>query len=107
MIQADYFWRIVTLLAIGTFALRFSIIAVFGKIKVTERLKEVFTFIPAAVLPAIIAPMVFFHKGDVTWAFERERLFVLIVAIIVSYKSKSMFATVSVGLALLFLITQL
>jgi branched-subunit amino acid transport protein len=106
MIDPTYFWKTVSLLALGTIMIRFSIIAVSGKVTISDRLKEVFSFIPAAVLPAIIAPMVFFHEGSVDWFFGKERLLVLILATVVSYKTKSMLATVSFGLVVLYLITQ-
>lgn len=104
MIQADYFWKTIILLSIGTIAIRFSIIAVSGKITISERLKEIFSFIPAAVIPAIIAPMVFFHEGSVEVILGKERLIVLIIATIICYRSKSMLATVSSGLILLYFI---
>jgi branched-subunit amino acid transport protein len=107
MIEPNYFWNTVGFLALGTVLIRFSIISVSGKVTISNRLKMTFSFIPAAVLPAIIAPMVFFHEGSVGWTFGKERLLVLVLATVVCYKTKSMLATVSFGLILLYLITQL
>lgn len=106
MIEPSYFWSTVSLLALGTMLIRFSVIAVSGKVTISERLKVIFSFIPAAVLPAIIAPMVFFHEGSVNWALGKERLLILILATVVCYKTKSMLATVGFGLVILFLVTQ-
>jgi branched-subunit amino acid transport protein len=102
MIQGDYFWQTIILLALGTMAIRFSIIAVSGKVTISDRLKEVFSFIPAAVIPAIIAPMVFYHEGSVEVLHGKERLIVLLIATVICYKTKSMLATVSLGLVLLY-----
>jgi branched-subunit amino acid transport protein len=104
MIEVDYFWKTIILLGVGTLLIRLSIIAVSGKITISDRLKEVFSFIPAAVLPAIIAPMVFFHDGSSEFLLGKERLIVLIISTILCYKTKSMLATVSFGLILLYVI---
>ena len=103
MIQTDYFWRCVFALAFGTIAIRGSFIFLSSKINISYRLKEILTFIPAAVLPALIAPLVFFHNGKVDMLFGKERFFVLIAATAVCYFTKSMFATITFGLGLLYL----
>jgi branched-subunit amino acid transport protein len=107
LISQPYFWTIVFCLAIGTFAIRFSIIAISSRIKISDRTKELFSFIPAAILPAFIAPAVFFHQGQVAWAGGKERLLVLILATIVSFLTRSTFATIGFGLVTLYLVTQL
>jgi branched-subunit amino acid transport protein len=68
--------------------------------------KEVLSFIPAAILPAMIAPMVFFHQGEVVFLAGKERLAVLILATLVCYYTKNMLITIGFGLALLYLLTQ-
>ena len=99
MIENSYFWTTVFLLAIGTLGIRLSIIAVSNKIKITERHKELFSYIPSAILPAIIAPMVFFHNGQVAWAFYKERFLILILATGVCYFTRSTILTIAFGLA--------
>lgn len=107
MIPQSYFWVIIFFLAIGTFAIRFSLIAISGRMKISDRTKEIFSYIPAAILPAFIAPAVFFHQGQVSWAFNKERLLVLIFAAIVSYYSRSNLATIGFGLVVLYFMTQM
>ncbi|MGZ5278497.1 MAG: AzlD domain-containing protein, partial [Pseudobdellovibrionaceae bacterium] len=75
MIEASYFWMNVAFLALGTIGIRVSLIAASAKIKISDRTKEIFSYIPAAILPAFIAPAVFFHEGHVTWLAGKERLF--------------------------------
>ena len=104
MIENSYFWNITYLLALGTFAIRLSIIAISSRIKISDRLKEIFSFIPAAVLPAMVAPMVYYHEGSVDWLQGKERLLIIILATFVSYLTKSMFATISFGLLFLYLL---
>lgn len=106
MIPTGYFWLNVLLLAIGTFAIRGSIITLSARIKISDRFRELFSFIPAAVLPALLAPAVFYHSGEVTWLLGKERFFVLVLAVVVSYFSRSMLATVGFGLVVLYIITH-
>lgn len=109
MIEASYFWTVVIFLSIGTLAIRGSIIAVSsaGKFAISDRMRELFTFIPAAIIPAIVVPMVFFHNGKVEWLGQRERLWVLIMATVVCHFTRHMVATVGFGLIALYLLTQL
>lgn len=107
MIETSYFWIVVGFLAVGTIAIRGSIIAISGKVVISDRMRELFTFIPAAIIPAIVAPMVFFHVGTVDWLGGRERLWVLILATAVCYFTRHMVTTVVFGLLSLYLVTQL
>ncbi|MBN8541127.1 MAG: AzlD domain-containing protein [Deltaproteobacteria bacterium] len=109
MIEPAYFWTVVALLALGTLAIRGSIIAISsaGKFVISDRMRELFSFIPAAIIPAIVAPMVFFHSGKVEWLGHRERLWVLLLAIFVCYFTRHMVATVGFGLFALYLVTQI
>ncbi|MES2802049.1 MAG: AzlD domain-containing protein [Bdellovibrionota bacterium] len=106
MIPQGYYWLNIVLLAIGTIAIRGSIIALSTRAKISERLKELFTFIPAAILPAFIAPAVFFHQGDVSWVMGKERVVVLILAAILCWVTRSTLATVGFGLVALYLFTN-
>lgn len=106
MIPQGYFWMNVFLLAVGTLAIRGSIIAISAKVKISERLKEIFTFIPAAILPAFVAPAVFFHEGTVSWIFGKERVVVLFLATILCALTRSTFSTITFGLSALYLFTN-
>lgn len=106
VIEPAYFWICTFLLAIGSFAIRFSIIALAGRKPISDRVKELFTFIPAAILPAFVAPTAFFHEGAVGWLFGKERLIILLCATALCYFHRSTIATIIFGLAALFLVTR-
>lgn len=106
MIPLGYYWLTVILLAIGTIAIHGSIIALSARAKISDRLKELFTYIPAAILPAFIAPAVFFHQGEVSWMIGKERVVVLILAAILCWITRSTLATVGFGLLALYLFTN-
>lgn len=105
--DASYFWTIISFLALGTFFIRISIIAISGKILISDRTKELFSYIPAAILPAFIAPAVFFHQGQVNWLQGKERLFVLVLAVLVSLKTRSTVVTIIFGLVALYAVVHL
>ncbi len=107
MIQAEYFWLNTFLLAVGTLLIRSSILMFSSKIIISDRLKEIFSFIPSAVLPALAAPMAFYHPGTVDWLFNKERVVILLLATVVAYFSKKMTTTLLFGLVFLYLITQI
>ena len=102
MIVSPYFWINVFLLAVGTFAIRFSIIAISSRIQISDRLREIFTYIPAAILPAFIAPAVFFHKGQSEIFYGKERFFVLLAATAISFYTRSTLLTIGFGLIALY-----
>ncbi len=106
MIPQGYYWLNIALLAVGTIVIRGSIIALSARVKISDRLKELFTFIPAAILPAFIAPAVFFHQGEVSWMMGKERVVVLILAAILCWVTRSTLATVGFGLLALYLFTN-
>lgn len=106
MIETSYYWQNVILLAIGTLAIRSSIILLSSRIKISDRVKELFSFIPAAILPAFVAPAVFLHEGHVAWTYGKERLLILILAIVVCMYTKSTLATITFGLGALFIVSQ-
>src|SRR3712207_6294628 len=105
MIEGNYFWINIFFLALGTLAIRGSVIAISSRVTIPERLKEIFTFIPAAILPALIAQAVYFHKGKIDWVFGKERLIILFLAAVVCYFTRSIMATIISGLALLYIVT--
>jgi branched-subunit amino acid transport protein len=105
-VNENYFLTNVCLLAIGTFAIRESFILISGKMKHTVKLKEFFSFIPAAILPAFIFPAVFFHQGTVDWLAGKERLIVLILSGAAYYFFRSTLFIISTGLLLLYLLTS-
>lgn len=103
--NAGYFWLCIGLLAAGTILIRGSVIAFSHRLQITPRMRELFTFIPAAIYPALIIPQVFFHQGHVAWLGNKERLVILILATAVSYLVRNILATLVFGLTALYFIS--
>ncbi len=107
MIESTYFWTTTVFLGIGTFLIRGLFIFLSSKIKISERTKEILSFIPASILPAMVSPMVFYHQGEVGLLCHKERLVILILAVVFCYFVRNMLLTLGFGLGLLFLLTQI
>lgn len=106
MIEISSFWTVVVGLMIGTFSIRYSLIAISSRVKISDRIRELFSYIPAAILPAFITPSAFFHEGTSAWLMGRERLFILILATFVCLWTRSTLITICFGLMGLYFITQ-
>ena len=104
MIEKDYFWLNIFLLALGTLSIRSSLILASRRLQISDRVRQLFGFIPAAVLPAMIAPAVFFHQGSVQVLHGKERVATLVLAIGVAYLSRNTLATIVFGLGTLYLL---
>lgn len=99
MINNNYFLVNVLLLTIGTLVIRGFFISLSGKMKVSDKMRELFSFIPAAVLPAFIFPATFYHQ-------DKERFLILMISGIIFYFKRSTLLIISVGLILLYLVTM-
>lgn len=107
MIPSTYFWTCTAIISLGTFVIRGLIIFLSSRLKITTRFKEILSFIPAAILPAIVSPMVFYHQGQVEWLANKERLVILILATVFCFIVRNMLLTLGFGLGLLFLLSQI
>ena len=103
-INDQYFLTITILLMLATFFIRGSLIAFSDKIKINQQIKKLFSFVPAAIFPAIIIPGTFFHQGDVSLLFYKERFFVLLMTAIFCFFVRHTFLVIVFGLFLLYLL---
>lgn len=97
-----YFWQVVVPIGIGTFLIRCSFIFLGNRVQIPPVVRELFTYIPAAVLPALAIPMVFFHQGVVASIQGRERLMAFIIATIICLFSRNVLVTIISGLCILY-----
>jgi branched-subunit amino acid transport protein len=106
-VDKSNFWSIIITLGIGTLCIRASFFFLYSYIKISPRIKKAFSFIPAAVLPALVIPSVVFHQGQVELFAGHERVIALLIATVVSYKTQSVLFTVVTGIASLFALNSL
>ena len=92
-----------TILASGlvTYLIRLSFIAVHGRVTMPDWFNRALTFVPVAVLSAIIVPELVMQDGAVNLSPLNARLVAGIVAVFVAWRTKNVMVTIVVGMLLL------
>lgn len=100
-------WGLIIALGIGTFATRLSFFALFAKAEPPAWMRAVLQYVPAAVLAAIIAPLLFKEGGGDLPVPDLARSVAAIVAFVVAYRTRSTLLTVAVGMVVLWILQLL
>lgn len=88
---------LLTVIGIGTFLLRASFIAILGERGIPSGLRRGLRFVPAAVLPALVANPMF--RSDSGIDVTSPRVLASIIALAVAAKTRSILWTIVTGLA--------
>ncbi len=87
-----------------TFAIRYGLLALGGRIRLSSKLTQLLRYIPPAVLTAIVVPAVLMPTGnELQITPTNARLVGAIVAVLVSYKTKNLLLTIGLGMLSFFL----
>ena len=92
-------WFLIIYCGLITFLTRFSMIALLKKEMFNDRVREVLSYVPSAIFPAIIFPAIFL---DNTGAFQIEdnpKILAAFFALIVGIFTRNIIATIFSGLA--------
>ena len=92
-------WALIIYCGLITYLTRFSMIALIKKEMFNDRIREILTYVPSAIFPAIIFPAIFL---DNTASFQLEdnpKIIAAIIATIIGIISRSIIATIFSGLA--------
>ena len=84
-----------------TFALRLSFIALLGRVETPLLLGRALRFVPAAVLTAVVIPLLFYVNGALDVSLGNERLIAGLVAALISWRTRSVLFTLGGGMATL------
>ena len=82
-----------------TFLTRFSMIALLKKEMFNNRIREVLSYVPSAIFPAIIFPAIFLDSSGSFLFEDNPKILASIIAGIVGTLSKNIIATILSGLA--------
>tara|TARA_Y100001970_G_scaffold32734_1_gene40595 strand:- start:1125 stop:1439 length:315 start_codon:yes stop_codon:yes gene_type:complete len=91
-------WLSIIIAGILTYLTRMTMIALISRDMLGDRIKEVLTYVPSAVFPAIIFPAIFINDYGTFIEMNDPKIFGAIVAIVVGYFSKNVIATILSGL---------
>lgn len=96
-------WLLLGLVAAGTWTIRISFIALFGRIEtIPAWVLRILKLIPAAVMAALVAPALTHGTGEFDLA--TARLAAGIIAGLVAWKTKNVLATIGTGMVALWLL---
>ena len=84
-----------------TFALRLSFIALLGRMETALFLGRALRFVPAAVLTAVVIPLLFYENGALEVSLGNERLLAGLVAALIAWRTRSVPLTLCGGMATL------
>lgn len=96
-------WLLIVIIAAGTLLVRLSFLAVLGRVeRVPPLVSRILHLIPAAVLAALVVPGVTRASGE--FDLMTARFAAALIAAVVAWKTKNVFATIGVGMGVLWLI---
>jgi len=106
--SATTLWLTIVAIGIGTFVLRFSFIGLSGRMALPVAMTRALRFVPAAVLSAIILPAALrMPEGGIDPSLDNPRLIACLVAAGIAWMTKSVLATLAVGMGTLWLLQAL
>ena len=82
-----------------TFLTRFTMIAVLKKEMFNDRIREVLSYVPSAIFPAIIFPAIFLDNSGIIQLEDNPKILAAIIAMCVGIYSRNIIATIFAGLA--------
>lgn len=93
-------------MAISTLLTRYPLLAISSRIKLSSQLIEALKYLPPAILTAIVVPEVLIPSGEqISFHYTNARLAGAISAILVSWQTRNLLATIICGMTV-FLIWQ-
>ena len=100
-------WLAVLGMAVATYVLRLSFIAMLARIEVPHVFYKGLGLVPAAVLAALIVPALLYEGGTPGAPVHIERLIAGVLAALVAWRTKNVLITIGVGLLALIMIQEL
>ncbi len=104
VVSSPRVWVAIVAIGIATYGFRLSFIHLFGRIdEVPESVKRPLRFVPPAVLAALVLPDLVTVGPSVAETLADERLIAGVIAGAVAWRTENVFATITVGMVVLWL----
>jgi branched-subunit amino acid transport protein len=91
-------WSLIIYCGLITFLTRFSMIALLKKDTFNKKTKIILSYVPSAIFPAIIFPLVFLDDLGNLELNNNPKILAALVSIVVGLFSKNVLATIFTGL---------
>jgi branched-subunit amino acid transport protein len=85
-------------MALVTFAVRYPVLALLGKIPLPEPVFRALKYVPPAVLAAIVLPAILMPNGEIDIRLSNSYLIAGIFAGIVAWRTKNLLLTIVLGM---------
>jgi len=92
-------WALIIYCGIITYLTRFSMIAILKKEMFNNRIREVLSYVPSAIFPAIIFPAIFLDDLGQFQFENNPKILAAAIAMIIGILSRNIIATIFSGLA--------
>ena len=92
-------WTLIIYCGLITYLTRFTMIALIKKEMFNDRIREILSFVPSAIFPAIIFPAIFIDETGLFQIEENPKILAAIIAMVIGILSRSIIATIFSGLA--------
>ena len=91
-------WFLIIYCGLITFFTRFSMIALLKKEMFNDRVREVLSYVPSAIFPAIIFPAIFLDNAGSIQIEDNPKILAAFIATIVGIITRNIIATIFSGL---------
>ena len=92
-------WALIIYCGLITFFTRFSMIALIKKEMFNDRVRQVLSYVPSAIFPAIIFPAIFLDNSGSILIGNNPKIMAALIATLIGIFSRSIIATIFSGLA--------
>ena len=92
-------WALIIYCGLITYFTRFSMIALLKKEMFNDRAREILSYVPSAIFPAIIFPAIFLDDLGAFQFEDNPKILAAVIAMIIGILSKNIIATIFIGLA--------
>ena len=92
-------WALIIYCGLITYLTRFSMIALIKKEMFNDRIRDILSYVPSAIFPAIIFPAIFLDNSGLLIFENNPKIIAAIIATIIGIFSRSIIATIFSGLA--------
>ena len=92
-------WALIIYCGLITFLTRFSMIALLKKEMFNDRARQVLSYVPTAIFPAIIFPAIFLDDTGLIQIEDNPKILAAVIAMIIGIMTKNILATIFSGLA--------
>ena len=92
-------WALIIYCGLITYFTRFLMIALIKKEMFNDRVRQVLSYVPTAIFPAIIFPAIFLDNSGSILIEDNPKIMAALIATLIGILSRSIIATIFSGLA--------